>query len=432
MRTVKPTTFLGLSTVVSALLLVCAVSVLAQDLIAYDDEFGIPLGLTLEVEAFGVLDNDILDGENAGELGATAELVADVIYGTLLLNSDGSFTYSPGATFDGMDIFSYRAVFGAALDTAIVTLTACTGGPDVFVCWNESAFLAKAGENGYNSFQEGFEDDVAWGAARSPNTAASVISQGVRWQSNHPGSPDFNEITTGPGPARTGQWAVFDPEHGSAEGTPAQCDIDNPPEHCLYHDGFTGILEPGIGPLQGVGGYITGIYGANVGIVLDDLVLFTAGHITGGHQFFGVIDTRPGGFTRFEFRELDGKIGQALYIFGDDFTMLSSAQVAVQGTEPSHPWVFFAGAEPNPSSGTTTLHFSLPARAGVRLNIYDTRGRLVRGLVDESREAGAHSIRWDGRDESNVAVSAGVYFGRLIVNGPILRDVQVRKISVAR
>ena len=415
---------------VSVLLLVAAGSVRAQDLIAYDDAFGIPYGIALEIEAFGVLDNDVLDGENAGESGATAELVTNVNHGTLILNADGSFTYLPGTTFDGADSFVYSAVFGAVSDQATVTLSACTGGPDVFVCWNESAFLAKAAEYGYAGFQEGFEDDAAWSIARAPNTAASVISQGVRWQSNHPYSPDWNEITTGSGPARTGEWGVYDPEHGAAEGTPAECDVDNPPEHCLYHDGFTGVLEPGVSSLHAVGGYITGSHAANVGIVLDDLSLFSAGHVYASHQFFGVIDTRPAGFTQFEFREVDGKIGQALYIFADDFTLLSAEQTGVAGAETGDKEVSFTGAGPNPSNGTTDLRFSLPTRAGVRLNIYDLRGRLVRRLSDKSRGAGSHVVQWDGLDGRGRSVSSGTYFARLTVTGQTLQDVQLRKIVV--
>ena len=414
------------------LLMVGTVSVRAQDLTAYDDNFGIPFGITLVVEPFGVLDNDILNGENAGEFGSTAELVTDAVHGTLVLNSDGSFTYLPGPTFDGSDSFVYRVVFGAVSDQANVTLIACTGGPDVFVCWSETAFLAKASEHGFVSFEEGFEDDTAWGIARSPYTAPLVSSRGVQWQSNHALSPDWNEITTGSGPARTGLWGVFDPEHGAATGTPGECDIDNPPEYCLYHDGFTGILEPGMIPLRGVGGYITGMYGANVGIILDDLTLYPGGPVGSGFQFFGVIDTRLTGFRQFEFRELDGKVGQALYIWADDFTMLTSGQTDVPEAETSSTQVLFDIAGPNPSSGTTTLRFSLPHRAKIQLNIYDPRGRLVRRLSDDSLGAGAHVVQWDGRDSHGRDVSAGIYFGRLMVTGQTLNEVQARKIIVIR
>ena len=42
------------------------------------------------------------------------------------------------------------------------------------------------------------------------------------------------------------------------------------------------------------------------------------GGVTAAHKFFGVIDT--GGFSQFEFRETEGKVGDEKNIFGDDFT----------------------------------------------------------------------------------------------------------------
>jgi hypothetical protein len=411
-------------------LLVLARSAPAQVLVANDDGFGIPYGETLVVEAFGVLDNDTLDGEAAGENGATAELVVDASHGTLELNPDGSFSYSPGSGFDGLDSFIYRAVFDSVSDQATVTLIACTGGPQIFECWNEAAFLSKAAEFGLGSFEEGFEDDAAWGIARSPDSAASVVSQGIRWTSNHPDFPAFNEITTGTGPARTGLWGVFDPDHGYATGTPFECDVDNPPAHCLYHDGVTGTVEPGMNPLRGVGGYITGIYGANIAIALDGAAPVGGGQISGGHQFFGLVDASEAGFTRFEFRELDSKVGQALFVFGDDFTLLTSIQTAVQETQPVGTRIFFAGAGPNPSSGNTTLRFTLPAEASVQLGIYDQRGRLVQQLASEFHGAGTHAVHWNGRDSEGRNVAAGIYFGRLIVTRGAQRDVLVRKLMV--
>jgi hypothetical protein len=89
----------------------------------------------------------------------------------------------------------------------------------------------------------------------------------------------------------------------------------------LYHDGFSGTTAPAGSVLHAVGGYITGFHGANPAIILDNTTQITFGPITPAHQFIGVIDTNPAGFTRFEVRELDGKIGQPLYIWADDFTL---------------------------------------------------------------------------------------------------------------
>ena len=402
----------------------------AQVLEAFDDNFGVPFGEPLVVEAYGILDNDLLDGEAAGENGATAELVTDVDHGNLSLNPDGSFTYSPGVTFDGTDSFVYRAVFAAVSSEATVTLSACDGGPDIFTCWNETAFLGKAAEWGLASFQEGFEDDAAWGLARSPLALPVVNSQGIQWMTNHSGSPAFNELTTGSGPARSGQWGVFDAAHGYATGTPTECDVDDPPLHCLYFDGFRGVRETGLGVLHGVGGYLTGIYGANVGILLDGSVPLGGGKITGGHQFFGVIDTRTSGFTEFEFRELDGKVGQALFIFGDDFTLLTPAASPVEEARTGQSRVFFSSPGPNPSDGRTMLRFTTPVPTDVLLVIYDVRGRLIRKLSEGTRGVGTHVVNWDGRDREGQSVPAGTYFGMLKVNIDGKHDVQVRKMVI--
>jgi hypothetical protein len=81
---------------VAALLACFAGSTHAQTLVANDDGYGVPFGEPLLVEPLGVLENDTLDGgDPAGENGATAELVSDVSHGTLVLSSDGSFTYTP-------------------------------------------------------------------------------------------------------------------------------------------------------------------------------------------------------------------------------------------------------------------------------------------------------------------------------------------------
>jgi len=53
--------------VIAALVLITqAVATQAQVLVANDDFFAVRHGLTLEVESWGVLENDELDGENAG------------------------------------------------------------------------------------------------------------------------------------------------------------------------------------------------------------------------------------------------------------------------------------------------------------------------------------------------------------------------------
>ena len=56
---------------------------------------------------------------------------------------------------------------------------------------------------------------------------------------------------------------------------------------------------------------------------------------------------------------------------------------------------------------------------GVSLKVFDVAGRLVRTLVDGRRTAGAHSERWDGRDESGLNAASGVYFARMKAEGEV-------------
>ena len=87
---------------------------------AADDSYALEENTTLTEPAPGILANDT-DG-NSDPL--TAALVTDVVNGTLALNADGSFTYSPDADFEGTDTFTYLANDGSAdSNTATVTIT---------------------------------------------------------------------------------------------------------------------------------------------------------------------------------------------------------------------------------------------------------------------------------------------------------------------
>src|SRR5439155_43591 len=72
---------------------------------ANNDSFSALSGLMLSVPAPGVLTNDIAgSGSNL-----TAVLVTGPTPGSLALNANGSFTYTPPATFVGTNTFTYRA-----------------------------------------------------------------------------------------------------------------------------------------------------------------------------------------------------------------------------------------------------------------------------------------------------------------------------------
>ena len=68
---------------------------------------------------------------------------------------------------------------------------------------------------------------------------------------------------------------------------------------------------------------------------------------------------------------------------------------------------------PNPLRDRTTIIYSLNRETSVELAIFDVEGRLVRNLVASVKGSGKHAITWNGCDDHNRPVPAGIYFLRL-------------------
>ena len=87
---------------------------------AQNDTYSTPRTRPLVVPAAGVLVNDTdPDGDTL-----SVALVTVPAHGTLVLNSDGSFTYTPAANYSGPDSFTYQVCDPiGACDTAVASLT---------------------------------------------------------------------------------------------------------------------------------------------------------------------------------------------------------------------------------------------------------------------------------------------------------------------
>jgi hypothetical protein len=83
-------------------------------------------------------------------------------------------------------------------------------------------------------------------------------------------------------------------------------------------------------------------------------------------------------------------------------------------------------------AGPGTFRFAIPARAAVRLEIFDLRGHLVQTVLKEERDAGIHVVGWSGRDARGRSVAAGSYLARLQVRGPGIQRTLTRKLTLLR
>jgi carboxypeptidase T len=89
--------------------------------------------------------------------------------------------------------------------------------------------------------------------------------------------------------------------------------------------------------------------------------------------------------------------------------------VVAAGTAPSYR--LWQNA-PNPFSRDTgtTIRYSVPGPARVKITILDAAGRLVRAFETDAR-AGENSFLWDGTDGAGRSVAGGVYFYEIDAGG---------------
>lgn len=88
-----------------------------------------------------------------------------------------------------------------------------------------------------------------------------------------------------------------------------------------------------------------------------------------------------------------------------------------EGEAISRPQKFsLAQNFPNPFNPSTVISFSIPEKTHVTLQIYTLLGDFVETILDEDKEAGTFSVRWDARDRA-----AGAYFYRIFA-GSVVRS----------
>ncbi len=88
--------------------------------------------------------------------------------------------------------------------------------------------------------------------------------------------------------------------------------------------------------------------------------------------------------------------------------------------EPDHNNIqntfILSGNYPNPFNPSTTICYSLPTSAHIKLDIYNQQGEMVRNLINEYQSAGDFKLGWNGCNANNQRVASGIYIYRLEIN----------------
>ena len=88
---------------------------------------------------------------------------------------------------------------------------------------------------------------------------------------------------------------------------------------------------------------------------------------------------------------------------------------------------------PNPFNPVTNIIYDVGFNEGprqrVKIIVYNLLGQHVRTLVNEHKDIGRYTVRWDGRDKNNVSVSSGLYFIRMVNN---MGRIHTKKMMLVR
>ncbi|MBN1290589.1 MAG: T9SS type A sorting domain-containing protein [Candidatus Latescibacteria bacterium] len=93
------------------------------------------------------------------------------------------------------------------------------------------------------------------------------------------------------------------------------------------------------------------------------------------------------------------------------------------GTEPES--VILGQNTPNPFNPSTTIPYELSEAGHVSLDVYNITGQRVKVLINEYKNAGHHTVVWNGRDEDGRSAGTGVYLYNLKHNGRSLTGKMV-------
>ena len=323
-------------------------------------------------------------------LGAISSYAIDLVkrgYFVATLSAPNAITYGDTTkTYDlsKFDVFIVpepNTKFAAAESTAIFNFVREGGG-----------LIAIGDHDVSDRNNDGFDSPKIW------NLLDAQKRWGVHWQSTGEANRNFSQ------------------DSGNVEASPADSIIHGPEgvaDSLSFHGGTSFVLDPVANPrvrgLVWMNGFAHGTTG-----VMAARSEYGSGRIVFCGDSSPVDDgsAQPGNSSIFDgWGEVSGRDS----LFFLNATRWATRRTIVLDAPGASSWrLALAPPRPNPSSGTITLGFTLPAAGRVSLEIVDLTGRRVRLLASDTLAAGAHAVAWDGRDGAGRRMAPGVYLARLV------------------
>jgi len=83
---------------------------------------------------------------------------------------------------------------------------------------------------------------------------------------------------------------------------------------------------------------------------------------------------------------------------------------------------------PNPFNIETRISYTMPNPGNVELTIYNILGQKITSLLNGYKDAGNHSIVWDGKNTNGFSVSSGVFFYKIQIGN----FVQIKRMILVK
>jgi hypothetical protein len=136
--------------------------------------------------------------------------------------------------------------------------------------------------------------------------------------------------------------------------------------------------------------------------------------ITNGVQMWNIPTTLP---EADDYKvKISSLVNTAIYDYSNDYFTISDV---VENEDPgSVPLVTgLKGIYPNPFNAIATIEYSVKEAGNLSIAVYDTKGRLVKQLLQTSKPGGSFTTHWDGTDASGKQMSNGIYYLTLKTDG---------------
>jgi uncharacterized Ntn-hydrolase superfamily protein len=112
-----------------------------------------------------------------------------------------------------------------------------------------------------------------------------------------------------------------------------------------------------------------------------------------------------------DFTELQDPVDSLQILYNDWYGGPTTRVVTQTGHNPVNYCLY--NNYPNPFNPTTQIMYDVPKQSLITIDIYNALGQHVKSLVDLEQMPGQYNIMWDGTNEFNRQLGAGIYLCRL-------------------